>query len=158
VVTERRAAALNRIQPGSTTPTLLTDTSAIAPGGFTPTGATRTTHGTRLLVADDSLSPLAGEVSSPETATLARQRLVAETSVLLGERPGTPRSLLVVPDRESETSPGDYEQLRGAVDEIPWLERGSFADMLAEVGDAPRDAVPRTARQIERATGEITPP
>lgn len=158
VVTERRAASLSRIHPGSTPPTLLTDTSAIAPGGFTPTGATRATHGAGLLVADDSLSTLAGEVSSPETATLARQRLVAETSVLLGERPGTPRSLLVVPDRESETSPEDYELLRDAVDEIPWLERGSFVDMLAQVDDAPRDAVPRTARQIERATGEIAPP
>lgn len=158
IVTERRTAALSRIQPGSTAPTLLTDTSAIAPGGFTPTGATRTTHGARLLVADDSLSTLAGEVSSPETAVLARQRLVADTSVLLGERPGTPRSLLVVPDRGSLPSPEDYARLRSVTDEVPWLERGNFTDMLDQVDEAPRDAVPRTAGQIERATGESPSP
>lgn len=158
IVTERRTRALSRIQPGSTAPTLLTDTSAIAPGGFTPTGATRTTHGARLLVADDSLSTLAGEVSSPETAVLARQRLVADTSVLLGERPGTPRSLLVVPDRGSLPSPEDYAELRSVTDEVPWLERGAFTDMLDQVDESPRDAVPRTAGQIERATGENPSP
>lgn len=158
LVTMGRAAALGRLQPGAADPTILTDTSAIAPGGFTPTGATRTTGGTPLLVADRPLSMLAGSVATPEAATLARQRLVAESSVLLGERPGTPRSVLVVPDRGSLPSPEDYSQLRQAVDEIPWLERGSITDMLDRVETAPQDAVPRTAAQIEHATGATGTP
>ncbi|WP_338749390.1 DUF6049 family protein [Janibacter alittae] len=154
VVTESRTTALGRLQPGSTPPTVLTDTSAIAPGGFTPTGATRTTHGSGLLVADHSLSTLAGELTSPSDATLARQRIVAETSVLLGERPGTPRTLLVVPARASSPSPEAYADLRGVVDEIPWLDRGRFDDLLDGVDRAQQTAVPRTTQQIARATDE----
>nr|WP_281366095.1 DUF6049 family protein [Janibacter cremeus] len=158
VVTQPRTKALNGLVPGSTPPTVLTDTSAIAPGGFTPTGAARTTHGSELLVADHSLSTLAGELSSSDDATLARQRVVAESSVLLGERPGTPRTLLVVPDRASAPSPEAYGELRGVVDEIPWLERGRFDDLLDRIDQSPQNAVPRTAQQIARTTDQKQAP
>src|SRR5699024_7298773 len=117
LVTSSRISALNRLQPGSSAPTILTDTSAIAPGNFTPTGAARTPDGARLLVSDASLDQLAGDLPSPGDVTLARQRLVAESSVLLGERPGTDRSLLVVPERASLPSPEAYTELRDAVEE-----------------------------------------
>lgn len=154
VVTQERTTAFNRLQPGTTAPTVLTDTSAIAPGAFTPTGATRTTHGSPLLVADHPLSTLTSELSSEADATLATQRLVAESSVLLGERPGTPRTLLVVPDRASSPSPEGYARLREAVDEIPWLARGSVEEMVGEIDAAAPNAVPRTAQMINRATDE----
>src|SRR5699024_5712713 len=145
LVTPSRTTALSRLQPGSSPSTILTNTSAFAPGNFTPTGAARTPKGARLLVADASLGELAGDLLSPTDAALASQRRVAESSVLRGERPGTPRSLLVVPDRASLPSPEGYAQLRSTVEEIPWLQRGNFTDMLAEVPTAPKTAVPRTA-------------
>ena len=156
LVTARRADALTRLT--ESTATMLTDTSALAPGGFTPTGAARTEHGTRLLVSDEILSDLAGGLSSPEDAVLARQRLVAETSAILGERPGTSRTVLVTPDRGTEPDPEAWAALRGATGEIPWLQPGSLDGLLEEVDGASPEATPRTARQIAQATGEETTP
>ena len=158
VVTDDRARELTRLHPGSTRTTLLTHSSALAPSGFTPTGAARTTGGTPLLVSDETLSSLAGDLS-PGDATLARQRLVAETSAVLGERPGTPRTLLVVPDRSGQPSPEAYSALRAAVGDIPWLARGSASDLLERAREAPAEQVPRTPDQIASSrSAEPAPP
>lgn len=128
---------------------MLTTSSALAPSGFTPTGAARTTGSTPLLVSDTTLSDLVGGLSSEEDVTLARQRLVAETSAILGERPGTPRSLLVVPDRTDVPDPEAYASLRAAAEDIPWLAKGNTADLVEQAKEAPADQVPRTPGQIK---------
>ncbi len=148
LVTKRRADALGRLQPGSGSPTLLTQSSALAPGGFTPTGAARTTGGTPLLVSDTQLSSLVGDLSAESDVTLARQRLVAETSAVLAERPGTPRTLFVVPDRSRQPSPEAYAALRAASADIPWLAKGDTGQLLAEPEEADTDQVPRTRGQL----------
>lgn len=148
LVTDRRARALDGLHPGSEDPTLLTQSSALAPSGFTATGAARTTDGTPLLVSDSSLSSVVGELSAESDVTLARQRLVAETSTLLAERPGTPRRLLVVPDRSTRPSPEAYAALREASADIPWLTKGVTTDLLEEAKEAPTDQEPRGREQL----------
>lgn len=148
LVTKRRADGLARLQPGSGSPTLLTQSSALAPGGFTPTGSARTTGGTPLLVSDTHLASLVGDLDRESDVTLARQRLVAETAAVLSERPGTPRTLFVVPDRTKQPSPEAYAALREASADIPWLEKGDTGQLLSEPAEAPTDQVPRTREQL----------
>lgn len=143
LVTNRRARALARLHPGSEKPTLLTQSAALEPSGFTPTGGAKTKDGAPLLVADSSLSSVVGDLSSEADVTLARQRLVAETSAVLAERPGTTRTLLVVPDRSTRPSPEAYAALREDSGDIPWLKEGSTTDLLEQARDAPADQVPR---------------
>ncbi|WP_435201453.1 DUF6049 family protein [Janibacter sp. GS2] len=148
LVTDSRARDLERLHPGADAPTLLTQSSALVPSGFTPTGAARTTGGAPLLVSDKTLSSVVGDLSSQSDVTLARQRLVAETSAVLAERPGTPRTLLVVPDRSDQPSAEAYASLRDSVTQIPWLTKGSTADLLEAAQEAPADQVPRTLDQM----------
>lgn len=148
LVTEARSRDLERLHPGPKQPTMLTQSSMLVPSGFTPTGAARTTGGTPLLVSDETLSSIVGDLSSEGDVTLARQRLVAETSAVLGERPGTPRTLFVVPDRGTQPSPEAYAALRESVTQIPWLTKGSTTDLLDETEQVPADQVPRTPGQI----------
>lgn len=148
LVTKRRARSLDHLYPGSATPTMLTQSSALAPTGFTPSGGAKTTDGTPLLVADSSLSSVVGDLSSEADLTLARQRLVAETSAVLAERPGTSRTLFVVPDRSTRPSPEAYAALREASGEIPWLEEGSTTELLEQAREAPADQVPRGRGQL----------
>lgn len=148
IVTDGRAGDLARLHPGSEDPTLLTQSSALAPSGFTATGTARTTGGTPLIVSDTTLSSVVGDLKSESDVTLARQRLVAETSSVLAERPGTPRTLLVVPDRTTRPSPEAYAALRESSTEIPWLAKGSATDLLDGAAEAPADQVPRTPGQL----------
>lgn len=148
VVTDQRSRDLQELHAGPETPTLLTHSAALVPSGFTPTGAARTTGGTPLLVSDETLSGIVGDLSDPADVTLARQRLVAETATVLRERPGTPRSLLIVPDRSATPSPEAYAALREASEEIPWLARGSVTDLLEDATTAPAEQTPRTRAEI----------
>ncbi len=157
VVTDRRARSLTRMHPGERRPTLLTDSSALAPSGFTAMGGAATKGGTPLLVSDTTLAGLVGDLETAEDATLARQRLVAETAALLRERPGTQRTLLVVPERGSTMSPEAYAELRASVEQIPWLAKGDLPRLLEQARSAPEEQVPRTAKEIAAATGRTTP-
>lgn len=159
LVTDQRARDLQRLHAGPEQPTLLTQSSSLVPGGFTPTGGARTTGGTPLLVSDTTLSSVVGDLSSPADLPLARQRLVAETSAILQERPGTPRTLFVVPDRGSRPSPEAYAGLREATSEIPWLAKGSTTNLFQQPAQASADQVPRSADKItESPTGQSAPP
>lgn len=148
LVTKGRAENLSQLRPGSDTPTLITQSSALAPGGFTPTGAARSTGGNPLLVSDTRISSLAGELTGQGDVTLARQRLVAETAAVLAERPGTPRTLFVLPDRSTRPSPEAYSALRDTSEDIPWLAKGDTGQLLAESAEAPADQVPRTREEL----------
>jgi hypothetical protein len=71
---------------------------------YTPSAVRATPTGTPLLAFDDELSGLLprAEIS----ATLATQQFLAETLVLLGERPGTARSVLVAAPRDYDPAAG----------------------------------------------------
>lgn len=152
LVTRQRAARLDAITPGTKTPTVLVPNSSLVNDGFTATGGDRTVDATPLLISDATLSGLVGDLSSTSDVTLARQRLVAETSAVLVERPGTPRTLFVVPDRSSTPSPGAYAQLRTATEDVPWLTKGDPSDLFASAASAEAKRRPRTGTQTSRSS------
>lgn len=152
LATGERAAALRRLRPSGHRPTLLVPDTSLQPGGFTPTGGARTSDGTPLVVTDSALSDLVSDLGSTADVTLARQRLVAETAELLAERPGTSRTVLVVPDRHSEPSVDAWRQLRDSTERIPWLEPGSLTSLLEESAEAEPTFVARTPGQVAEAT------
>lgn len=158
VVTTNRARALRDLQPKSGTPTLLTTSSALVPTGFTPTGVARTPAGSPLLVADESLSAITGGLTSAADEILARQRMIAETAILLDERPGTARTLLVVPDRGTTPPAEAFAGLRSDVEGIPWMAKGDAPALLNAATETREEYEPRTAKEIRSASvGAPTP-
>ncbi|MBA4084822.1 MAG: hypothetical protein C0493_07760 [Kytococcus sp.] len=152
LVTGERASALYQLRPSGNRPTVLVPDTSLQPGGFTPTGGTRTSDGTPLVVSDSVLSDLVSDLESTDDVPLARQRLVAETAELLGERPGTSRTVLVVPDRDSQPEVDAWQLLRDGAGRIPWLEPGSLSSVLAESAQADPTFLARTPGQIAEAT------
>ncbi len=149
-VTTARSRAYNQLVPGSQMPTVLAPDVSFAPSGFTPTGGTRTTGGTPVIVRDSDLSELVGDLESTSNRSLARQQLIAGTASLLQERAGTPRTLFIVPDRGSRPDPDAYAQLRDAAEEIPWLRSGSLAELLDSARTAPKEQTPKGDEELAR--------
>ena len=113
------------------------------------TGTSRTPHafqagpeGTQLIVTDPELGALAADTGGTESPVLARQRLVADSAAILGDLPGTVRTIAVVPPRGRTPDPDGYAQLRAATADIPWAEPGELSDG-GQPGGAPVD-LPRT--------------
>lgn len=152
LATQQRATALDALRPGGGS-TLLVPDSSLAPGSFTPTGATRTTGGTPLVVRDGPLSSLVEGLASADDVLLARQQLVAETASVLSERAGTSRTLVIVPDRSATPDPEAWERLRDSTGAIPWLAEGDLTTLLDDdVAAAAPERTPRTRSQIQAAT------
>lgn len=150
--TEDRSRGYNRLYPGKARPTVLTSDTSFQPSGFTPTGGTRTTSDTPVLVRDSDLSQLVGDLDAQTNPSLARQRLIAGTAALLGERPGTPRTVLIVPDRDTTPDPTAYARLRTQAEEIPWLRSGDVTRMLDSARtDGQESWTPRTSSQLAEA-------
>lgn len=152
LATKDRARDLRRLRPTGKAPTLLVPDSSLTPDAFTPTGSARTTDGTALVVTDDPLSRLVSDLDPTTDATLARQQLVAETAAVLSERPGTARTLVVVPRRDSAPSPRAWKALRGSTDRIPWVAGGSLRSVLDDAAQAAPLQTARTPGQIAEAT------
>lgn len=158
LATGERAEALHELRPTGVEPTLLVRSTSLVPEGFTATGGDRTTAGSPVVVSDGPIADLVEGLSSADDVTLARQQLVAETAAVLGERPGTPRTIVVVPDRSSTPSVEAYEQLRASTDRIPWLEGGDLASVLDDAAAAEPARTARTPGQIDDVTaGAATP-
>ena len=152
LATQQRATALDALRAGGDS-TLLVPDSSLAPGVFTPAGATRTTGGTPLVVRDGPLSSLVEGLGSADDVLLARQQLVAETASVLGERAGTSRTLVIVPDRGATPDPEAWERLRNSTGAIPWLAEGDLTTLLDDdVAAAAPERTPRTGSQIQAAT------
>ena len=150
--TQDRSRGYNDLYPGKARPTVLTSDTSFQPAGFTPTGGTRTTGDTPVVVRDSDLSRLVGDLDAETNPSLARQRLIAGTATLLRERPGTPRTVLVVPDRDTTPDPTAYARLRTQAQEIPWLRSGDVTSMLgAARGDTGESWTPRTSSQLAEA-------
>ncbi|MDN5716112.1 MAG: DUF6049 family protein [Janibacter sp.] len=151
LATKDRATALGQLHPDGRT-TLLVPGTSVVPEGFTPTGGVRTTDSTPLVVRDGPLSELVAGLGSGDDVLLARQQLVAETASVLRERAGTPRTLVVVPDRDATPDPKAWERLRTTTDDIPWLRKGSLDAVLDEAASADPGRTARDQQQIAAAT------
>lgn len=108
---------------------------------YTPTARRTTASGTRLLAYDTRLSALLPRRADP-SPVLSVQRYLAESLVLLGERAGTPRSVLVVAPRGYDPDAAGLATFLAAVSSAPWLETVDAASLLSDKGNDV--AVPQT--------------
>jgi hypothetical protein len=124
--------------------TLLSGTTVSKPAGivvngqavtrasaYTPTARRVTPSGTRLLAYDAGLSGLL-PVRSDRSPVLSVQRYLAETLVLLGERAGTARSVLVAAPRTYDPDPSALAAFLSATSSAPWLETVDAASLLTD--------------------------
>ncbi|MDN5791331.1 MAG: DUF6049 family protein, partial [Micrococcales bacterium] len=107
--------------------------SAASP--YTPTAIRVTSDGTRLLASDPGLS--AALPTTEYAAGLSIQRYLADTLVLLGERPGTPRTILVAAPRTWNPEPAALASFLAATD-VPWLTRVDASTLLDSAQPAPQ--------------------
>lgn len=118
----------------------------------------RSGSGAPLLVADATLSDTVGGLTGTQDAVLARQRVVAETAEILAQMPGTGRSVLVLPGRDSEPDPQAYAQVRDGAADIPWLESATLEEVRAETADAPVVDLPDTVAEAADLLADADPP
>ena len=108
---------------------------------YTPTARRVGSGGTRLLAYDPRLSALLPKRTDP-SPVLSVQRYLAETLVLLGERAGTPRSVLVAAPRTYDPDPAALATFLSATSSAPWLDTVDAASLLSDNGTD--KAVPQT--------------
>lgn len=102
---------------------------------YTPTARRATDGGLPLLAADPALS--ASLPTEGGSVALATQAFLADTLVLLGERPGTPRSVFVAPSRDWQPDPAGLPAFLAALTQAPWLARVDAASLLTDTPDDP---------------------
>jgi hypothetical protein len=100
---------------------------------YTPTARRVTAAGTRLLAYDPRLSALLPARTDP-SPVLSIQRYLAETLVLLGERAGTSRSVLVTAPRTYDPDGAALATFLAATSSAPWLEPVDAASLLSDSG------------------------
>lgn len=100
---------------------------------YTPTARRVATSGIPLLAYDPRLSALLPKRGDP-SAALPVQRFLAETLVLLGERAGTPRSVLVAAPRTYDPDPTALAAFLAATAAAPWLTTVDAAALLSDAG------------------------
>jgi hypothetical protein len=101
---------------------------------YTPTARRVTPSGTRLLAYDARLSTLLPTRTDP-SPVLSVQRYLAESLVLLGERAGTSRSVLVVAPRSYDPDAAGLATFLAAVSSVPWLDPVDAASLLRDSGN-----------------------
>ena len=114
--------------------------SVTVPSSYTPTARRVAAGGTRLLGYDARLSATLPQRTEP-TPVLATQRYLAESLVLLDERSGTPRSVLVVAPRTFDPDPAALSAFLATTSSVPWLEPVDAESLL--IDRAPERAVPQ---------------
>ncbi len=153
-----RAAGLTTAYAGTPADPLagvVVDQSAITTtGAYTPTARRVAPGGTRLIASDARLSALLPTRSEPN-AVLATQRYLAESLALLGERPGTPRAVLVTASRTYDPDPTGLAAFLAATATAPWIERVDPGSLLQDNG-SDRAVAARTPRPA--ATSSVPPP
>ncbi|MEO5744457.1 MAG: DUF6049 family protein, partial [Terracoccus sp.] len=110
-----------------------------AESSYTPTARRVATGGMRLLGYDARLSALLADLSgragtASTSVALPVQRYLAETLVLLGERAGTPRSLLVVAPRTYDPDTAGLAAFMAATSTAPWLTPVDAASLVSDSG------------------------
>jgi hypothetical protein len=99
---------------------------------YTPSAVRVTPTGTRLLAFDNALSALLPERGEP--AALATQQFLAESLVLLGERPGTPRAVLLAAPRGYDPDARGLASFFRALDAADWLTPVGADHLMQEPG------------------------
>ncbi len=103
-----------------------------SPTAYTPSARRISASGTRLLAWDPTLSGLLPIGAASGVAP--RQQFLAETLALLGERPGTERSVLVLGGRTYRPDPATLRDLLAAIDAAPWLTPVPADSLLVDSG------------------------
>jgi hypothetical protein len=134
---------------------LVVNSAAITnPTAYTPSARRVTPEGTRLIAYDPELSALLpGRASA---GVLDRQRFLAETLTLLGERPGTARSILLLAPRTYDPDPTALRDLLGGIDAAPWLQPVPTADLLVDAGGDTAVPAQRPAATVAPAAPPAT--
>lgn len=148
-----RAAAVQSLHATSATrkaAAIIVNQAAItSTSPYTPTARRVSTEGTPLLGSDARLSALLPK-RSEATAVLATQRFLAETLVLLGERPGTARSVLLTAPRSYDPDPAALSAfLRATTESVAWLEPVAMETLLGGHGSdraVPQEQPSKSAR------------
>ncbi len=125
---------------------------------YTPSAARVATGGTRLLTYDPRLSALLPK-RTDASPVLPTQRFLAESLVLLGERPGIARSVLVTAPRTYDPDPDGLSAFLSAVSDAPWLDGVDASALLTDTSgdkataqEKPAGAVvPAAPRQVLNA-------
>lgn len=106
------------------------DSAWVDSGDQTATAERRSATGVPLVVYDDVMSALLAHTTSAAGAAVATQQIVADTAALVGEFPGTTRSLALVAPRSIDPDPAALNRLLTTVQAIPWLTPTSLDDIL----------------------------
>ena len=130
---------------------------------YTPTARRVASGGTRLLGYDARLSALLPSRSdtpgtsgrSDPSVTLNVQRYLAETLVLLGERAGTPRSVLVVAPRTYDPDAASLAAFVAATSTAPWL---TPVDATSLISDSGSDRALKQQRPASSFPATVPPP
>lgn len=136
----RSTAALGDLY--GATPTVIVSRDALADAPDAIHAFQRSSDDAPLIVTDPVLGQLTATATDDSSALLARQRLVAETATILGELPGTSRTIAVLPERSALPDPESYAELRDAALRIPWVTPGSLADAETQEGAQPLQVQP----------------
>ncbi len=149
-------ATLETLRTAGTTAVIVSSRQFPPQAPFTPSGrATIRTLGGTLngLVLDASLSDtLSTGISSAGAATLAIQRLLAETATITAQRPNNPRTLLVTPPRRWRPNPRVATRLLTSMDRVPWISITPLSELRrTRPPDVERQQgrYPRTAARAE---------
>ncbi len=134
---DRREQGIKRLLAGTTVKKpagiIVSQPAVTKASPYTPTARRVTASGTRLLAYDTRLSSLLPKRSDP-SPVLPIQRYLAETLVLLGERAGTARSVLVTAPRTYDPDAGALATFLSATANVPWLEVVDPASLLTDDG------------------------
>jgi hypothetical protein len=135
---DRREQGIKRLLAGTTVKKpagiVVSQPAVSKASAYTPTARRVTASGTRLLAYDPRLSALLPKRSDP-SAVLSTQRYLAETLVLLGERAGTARSVLVTAPRTYDPDADGLATFLAATTDVPWLDVVDPASLLTDSGN-----------------------
>lgn len=118
---------------------------------YTPNARRATPKGTLLLGYDDDLSALLPRKG--DSPALATQQFLADTLVLLGERPGTERSILLAAPRDYEPDPQGLAAFLRTVAAADWLRPVDANTLLKDDGTG----TPRAQETPNPAPAAIVP-
>ena len=134
---DRREQGIKRLLTGTTVKKpagiIVSQPAVTKASPYTPTARRVTASGTRLLAYDTRLSSLLPKRSDP-SPVLPTQRYLAETLVMLGERAGTARSVLVTAPRTYDPEAKGLATFLAATTDVPWLDVVDPASLLTDSG------------------------
>ncbi|MCG5215655.1 DUF6049 family protein [Streptosporangium soli] len=107
------------------------------------------------MVADEGLSELVGsDVSVPGSAVLARQRFIAETAMISGERPDTAKNVVVAPFRRWSPDPAFVSGLLKSAAGLPWLAPTPITSLKRPAAPEPRAGLTYTEQNRRDELGK----